>query len=139
VTVRNTTDAQVIARITAGRPLAQWLRERDSREAMEILQAAGVPAGTMLRVSELPKFDYFVQRRFFRSATHPHIREPFTVETAPVRSERLPDPPDFPAPLAGEHTVAIARDELGLAVDEVERLVRAGVLEPFKPTSERAR
>ena len=138
VTVRNTTDAQVIARITAGRPLAQWLRDRDSREAMEILQAAGVPAGTMLRVSELPKFDYFVQRRFFRSATHPHIREPFTVEAAPVRSERLPDPPDFPAPLAGEHTVAIARDELGMSVDEVERLVRTGVLEPFKTTSERA-
>jgi crotonobetainyl-CoA:carnitine CoA-transferase CaiB-like acyl-CoA transferase len=132
VTMRNAADAQAIARVTAGTPLPQWLREHDSREAMETLQAVGVPAGTMLRVSELPSFDYFVIRRFFRRETHPHIKQPFTVEAAPVRSERLPDPPQLPAPLAGEHTVAIVREELDLPVDEVERLVQAGVLEPFK-------
>jgi crotonobetainyl-CoA:carnitine CoA-transferase CaiB-like acyl-CoA transferase len=136
VTVRRPADAQAVARVTNGMPLADWLRERSSYDAMEILQAAGIPAGKMLRASELPSFDYFVARQFFRNVSHPHIKAPYTVEAAPVRSERLADPPQRPAPLAGEHTVEIIREKLGLAEAEIERLVQAKVLEPFKMPKE---
>jgi crotonobetainyl-CoA:carnitine CoA-transferase CaiB-like acyl-CoA transferase len=136
VTIRNSADAEAAARIADGAPLADWLRERDGREAMETLQAAGVPAGTMLRAADLPTFDYFVERRFYCTVSHPHIKETFTVEATSVRSERLPDPPQNPGPLAGENTEQIAREELGLSANEIKRLCEAKVLEPFKMPKE---
>jgi crotonobetainyl-CoA:carnitine CoA-transferase CaiB-like acyl-CoA transferase len=121
---------------SAGRALARnrideavgaWLAVRTPREAMETLQAAGVPAGAMLRVAELPDFPYFKERRFFRPAHHPHIAQPFLLEAAPVLSTHLPDPPDLPAPLMGEHTAEIMQDWLGLSPEEVALLATNGV------------
>ena len=98
-------------------------------QVMEVLQAAGVPAGAMLRVSELPGFPYFVQRGAFRLVSHPHLPTPFFREAAPVRCASLPDPPDRPAPLLGEHTMEIARERLGLDDAEIARLLAVGILE----------
>ncbi|MDB5420143.1 MAG: putative acyl-CoA transferase/carnitine dehydratase [Brevundimonas sp.] len=106
-----------------------WLAERDPQSAMETLQAANVPAARMLRVSELPAFDYFVQRDFFRLVSHPLINRPFYLETRPVVSERLPDPPERPAPLTGADTRAIARFRLGLSDAQIGQLLEASVLE----------
>jgi crotonobetainyl-CoA:carnitine CoA-transferase CaiB-like acyl-CoA transferase len=100
-----------------------------------LLQEAGVPAGPMLRVSELPQFAYFRERGLFREAKHPWIQAPFLLEGGPVRSERLLDPPQRPAPLAGEHSVEIVRTRLGLANDEITRLIEAKVLEIPAPVT----
>ncbi|WP_163554340.1 CaiB/BaiF CoA transferase family protein, partial [Candidatus Frankia alpina] len=93
--------------------LVDWLAQHDAVEAMSLLQAAEIPAGAMLRVSELPSFPYYTERRLFRLSGHPHIRQTFYLENAPVHSARLPDPPDNPAPLLGEHTEQILRETLG--------------------------
>jgi crotonobetainyl-CoA:carnitine CoA-transferase CaiB-like acyl-CoA transferase len=114
--------------------VAEWLAERDPRVAMEELQAAGVPAGAMLRVAEMPEFDYFVERRFLAKARHPLIADPFYMENAPVRSERIPDPPMDPAPTIGEHTADVLREWLGLPPEEITRLVDAGVLDLPTPS-----
>ena len=117
------------ARARIDEAVGAWLRDRDPREAMALLQAEGVPAGAMLRVSELPDFAYFKDRGFFRHATHQHIAEKLVQENAPVCAMRLPDPPARPAPLPGEHTTEIATTLLDLTDDEVADLVEAGVLE----------
>jgi crotonobetainyl-CoA:carnitine CoA-transferase CaiB-like acyl-CoA transferase len=96
---------------------------------METLQAAGIPAAAMLRVPELPAFPYYVERDSFRATGHPAIRQPFQLENAPVRSQHLPDPPERPAPLLGEHTRQIAADRLGLSPAEIDALLADGVLE----------
>jgi crotonobetainyl-CoA:carnitine CoA-transferase CaiB-like acyl-CoA transferase len=127
VTIRDDRDKQAVAAMTGGAPLADWLRHRSPGDAMAALQAGGVSAGAMLRVAELPAFDYYVKRRFFRDAAHPHIADSFKVEAAPVRSERLPDPPERPAPLMGEHSAEILRAELGLSEAELARLVEAKI------------
>ncbi len=90
---------------------------------MTLLQAAGVPAAAMLRVSELPAFPYYTERRLFRLSGHPHIRQSFCLENAPVRSGRRPDPPDNPASLLGEHNERILRAELGLTDTETAALL----------------
>jgi crotonobetainyl-CoA:carnitine CoA-transferase CaiB-like acyl-CoA transferase len=115
------------ARIDAA--LCEWLAERTPLEAMEQLQAAGVPAGAMLRVSELPDFPYYRERGFFRLTQHPHIKDPMYIEVAPVHSKRLPNPPERPAPLQGEHTIEIVSGELGIGFDEVTALINEKVLE----------
>ncbi len=131
VTLRDEVDAHAISAVTGPIPLAAWMAERSPHDAMKTLQAAGVPAGAMLRVSELPDFSYFARRSFFREATHPYLPQPFTVENAPVQSQELPDPPDRPAPLMGEHTVEIARENLALPENEIAELIAMGAVEQY--------
>jgi crotonobetainyl-CoA:carnitine CoA-transferase CaiB-like acyl-CoA transferase len=109
--------------------VAAWLAGRTPVEAMEALQGAGVPAGAMLRIAELPHFGYFRQRGLFEFLTQAQLEAPWPVDNAPVRAEHLARPPLGPAPLRGEHTRQLARDILGLGDEEIERMIAAGVLE----------
>lgn len=109
--------------------LQAWLAEQSPRAAMETLQRAGVPAGMLMRAADLPAWDYFRQRRFFRSEVHPQIGTEMLAENAPVLATHLPDPPTRPAPLAGEHTVDVIADWLDLDPSEIERLIAEEILE----------
>lgn len=108
--------------------LRDWLGARSPIDAMERLQAGGVPAGAMLRVAELPDFAYFRRRGLFREARHPMIAEPFMLETRPVRSSNLPDAPDGLAPLMGEHSAEVVREWLGLDEEEIAALIDTDIL-----------
>jgi crotonobetainyl-CoA:carnitine CoA-transferase CaiB-like acyl-CoA transferase len=120
---------RIAARPRIHAALQAWLATRSPSQAMETLQAAGIPAGAMLRVADLPGFEIFAARGSYRQVTHPHLSRPFFRDAAPVRSQRLPPPPDAPAPLLGEHTIAIATHQLGLTKAEIAALLQAGVLE----------
>ncbi|MGJ3628534.1 CoA transferase [Sphingomonas sp. MMS24-JH45] len=87
------------------RAVTAWTRERGAEEAATTLQAAGVPAGHMLRVVELPGAPQHRALGTFRQATHPLIDVAFAVEvggaqppspaltSAPPRaSARIPPP-----------------------------------------------
>lgn len=138
VTVRNESDQRAIAGLTGGENLTAWLSEQDPRQAMEVLQAAGVPAGAMLRVSELPDFEYYKERKFFRTVQHPYRDDPHFAEIAPVKSSIMPDPPEIPAPLLGQHTIEIMREVLEINATEIDALIAAGALEQFEMTKEPA-
>jgi crotonobetainyl-CoA:carnitine CoA-transferase CaiB-like acyl-CoA transferase len=125
----STAAGRVAERARIDEAVGAWLQDLSPHEAMARLQAAGAPAAAMLRVSELPDFAYFQERGLFQPLAQPQIEDRFMVDNAPVRSERLADPPLAPAPLMGEHTVEIARRLLGLADGEIERLLAAGVLD----------
>lgn len=109
--------------------LQAWLTKHGPVEAMDRLQAAEIPAGAMLRVVDLPRFGFFVERGAYRQVTHPWLEKPFFRDAAPVRSRHLPAPPDGPAPLLGEHTEAIAAHRLHLSQAEIATLIEAKVLE----------
>ncbi|MXP14915.1 CoA transferase [Altererythrobacter confluentis] len=129
VTIRGDADRQAISRVTGDVPLNQWLAHRPASEAMQKLQEAGVAAGAMLRISELPDFAYFKARGFFRSTRHPHIAEAVIMENAPARFAMMPDPADGPAPLLGEHTEELLRERLGISDDELADLLAQEVVE----------
>ncbi|MED5812318.1 CoA transferase [Mycolicibacterium sp. 050232] len=106
-----------------------WSAQRPATEAMELLQAAGVPAGAALRAAEVAEWDYYVQRRAFREELHPHADEPFTMENVQIHSERIADPPLLQAPLLGEQTREIATELLAMDEADIDALIAAGVLE----------
>lgn len=106
-----------------------WTSQRPATDAMELLQAAGVPAGAVLRAVEVADWDYYVQRRAFRDELHPHATEPFTMENVQIHSDRIADPPLVQAPLLGEQTREIAAELLGMEDADIDKLVDAGVLE----------
>jgi crotonobetainyl-CoA:carnitine CoA-transferase CaiB-like acyl-CoA transferase len=107
----------------------EWTLRHPPLEAMGTLQAAGVPAGAMLRAVDMPAWDHYRQRRTFREELHPHASGPYVLENVQIHAERVADPPFGPAPLLGEHTRGIAQELLGLDDDRVDELVRIGVLE----------
>lgn len=106
-----------------------WTSQRPPTEAMDLLQAAGVPAGAALHAAEVADWDYYVQRRAFREELHPHADEPFTMENVQIHSDRIADPPLLQAPLLGEQTREIAAELLGMDDTAVDELIAAGVLE----------
>ena len=116
--------------------VCEWSARRTPREAMELLQAAGVPAGAMLRAADVPEWDYYLRRRAFRAEMHPHGQEPYLMENVQIHSERTVDPPLRHAPLLGEQTLEIAADLLGLGSDQISALIARGVLE--EPETRRA-
>jgi crotonobetainyl-CoA:carnitine CoA-transferase CaiB-like acyl-CoA transferase len=108
--------------------LAAWTRALPRREVTATLQAAGVPAGFMQRADEYEDDPQLQARDFFRVLEQPGL-EPMTVDNAPFRSERIPEPAYARAPELGEHTRAVCAELLGMGAPEIDRLIASGALE----------
>jgi crotonobetainyl-CoA:carnitine CoA-transferase CaiB-like acyl-CoA transferase len=125
VTLADDADRARLAELCGGDP-AGWVAARAPAAAAADLQAAGLAAGWMVRVVELPALPGFVARGTFREATHPLIDHPFLVETTPVTSERIPVPEQRPAPRIGEDSLAVLADWLGR---DAHDLLARGIIE----------
>ena len=96
---------------------------------MGTLQAAGVPAGMMIRVIEMPDAPGYRALGTFRTAHHPLLDAPFQVEGPVAHFERVPEPDQRPAPRVGEDSVAVIKHWLGLGDDEIAPLLADKIIE----------
>ncbi len=113
--------------------LEHWTGERSKFEAMETLQAAGVPAGAVLHADEVFANEQLAARRFFAPIEIPDFGETPLQRYLPALFDGEPYPPAGPAALADEHTEAVL-SEAGLPSGERRRLADAGVTRPdFAP------
>lgn len=133
VTVRDADDQEALRALIGDDDVRDWTARHTPVEAMELLQAAGVPAGAVFHAADVPDWEYYIARRDFREELHPHGAEPFVLENVQIHSERIADPPLRQAPLLGEQTREIARELLGLPDAEIEELIARGVLEVAGP------
>jgi crotonobetainyl-CoA:carnitine CoA-transferase CaiB-like acyl-CoA transferase len=109
------------------RHISSWTSERTDREAMEILQAHGVPAGKMMYISDQPADPHLVARGYILEIDQPGVG-PILLEGPAFHASRLPGPLTGPAPLFGQHTRDIAREILGYSDQRIEELLGLGVL-----------
>jgi len=106
--------------------IAAWTRQRSKHEAMERLQAAGVPAGAvqsgrdMLEDAQLASRGYYVTVRNVRAG-------PQRLRLAPYRMTGTPPVITRAAPTLGQDTTAVLRDLLGYSPDEIQEMERLGV------------
>jgi crotonobetainyl-CoA:carnitine CoA-transferase CaiB-like acyl-CoA transferase len=100
--------------------IAAWTRQHSKHEAMDIIGAAGIPAGAVLDTMELHNDPTFEQRGIMQTIDHPGAG-PFKMAAWPVRFSGRP-PPVKPAPLLGADTDAVLTNWLGLAADTVSGL-----------------
>jgi crotonobetainyl-CoA:carnitine CoA-transferase CaiB-like acyl-CoA transferase len=112
--------------------VAAWAAAHTPHEVMGELQAAGVPAGAMLRLPDLLADPHLADRESFRTMSHDLLAGPVPANARPARFSGIPDPPLRPAPVPGEHTRQIARGLLHLSEPEIDRLVHEGVLQEHR-------
>ena len=122
-------DAQRAAlRRIAGEHPAEWTRTRAPRDVMATLQAAGVPAGMMMRPDDHERDPHLRARGIHREIDQPGLGR-VRLEAGPFRSRTLPPVRIGPAPRHGEHTREICATLLGLSEPEIAALLARGVLE----------
>ena len=119
--------------------VSAWTASRDKHDIAESLQAAGVPAGPMNRAVDVLADPQLGYRRVFADMAHPLFDAPMPTEQRPAPSRHLPDAELRPAPMPGEQTREVCRDQLGLGDDEIDRLIADGVLFSWTDQLEKTR
>ena len=106
--------------------IGAWMLGRTKEEAMLILGQAGVPCSAILGMEDLFTDPHLRERGFIQQVDHPEHGEVELLGFAPRLSNG--DVPFVRAPLMGEHTDAVLRDDLDLAPAEITDLRDAGVV-----------
>jgi crotonobetainyl-CoA:carnitine CoA-transferase CaiB-like acyl-CoA transferase len=107
--------------------IAEWTAEFTDREVMRRCQAAKVPAGMMMYMSDQPNDPHLRARGYILELDQPALGR-ILLEGPAFYATGLPAPITFPAPLFGEHTREICRSLLGYSDDKIDRLVADGLL-----------
>jgi formyl-CoA transferase len=106
--------------------ITEWTLKHTKHEAMEIVGAAGIPAGAVLDTMELSSDKTFETRGIMPVIDHPTSGK-FKMVAWPVRFSGNP-PPVKPAPLLGANTGDVLSHWLGLGDNEIGTLRNGGVV-----------
>jgi len=106
--------------------ISAWTRQHDKREAMEIIGAAGIPAGAVLDTMELSSDPTFETRGIMPVIDHPTVGK-LKMVAWPVRFGGRP-PPVKPAPLLGANNEDVLSHWLGLGANDVGDLRKGGII-----------
>lgn len=106
--------------------IGEWVAARTPLEVQSVLQAAGVPAGRVAPVEEVPDDPHVRARGMWQSMHYPHNGRTYPLQMAPWIFARAALPDLHRAPYKGQNT-AYVLDLIGRR-DELEPLVEAGVL-----------
>ena len=105
--------------------LGSFTVTHEARALMNLLQAAGVPAGMVQRSSDLLEDPQLLHRRFFRPLEHPEMGlVPY--EGHQYRIDGYDNGPITPAPCLGQHTYEVLTEVLGLNDDQVGEVLASG-------------
>jgi benzylsuccinate CoA-transferase BbsF subunit len=107
--------------------ISAWTRGRTPEEAAEALQRAGVAAMPVLDGPALAQDPHLRERGALERVEHPVIGSRLTLGP-PWRLSDTPAAIRRPAPLLGEHNSYVLGQLLGITDEEIEELVRDGVV-----------
>jgi formyl-CoA transferase len=118
--------------------IADWTAARPAREVLELLHAAGVPAGLVYEPEDMLADPHFAARR---SLVEVPDRDHGSI-TMPAVAPRLSDTPGgvrWAGPALGQHTAEVLATLAELDDAELERLRQAGVVDDAPATTSTAR
>jgi crotonobetainyl-CoA:carnitine CoA-transferase CaiB-like acyl-CoA transferase len=107
--------------------ISAWTREQTTHQVMRQLQAVGVPAGVVQTAEDLWRDVHLRARDYMVTVAHPElglVEHPDVIirlHATPGSIQRLAGP-------LGADNEAVFRSLLGLAPEELSRLVEAGVI-----------
>jgi len=106
--------------------IAEWTRHHTKHEAMQLIGAAGIPAGAVLDTMELQNDPSFEQRGIMQVMHHP-VHGDFKMPGWPVRVDGKPSKV-APSPVLGEHTAEVLGSWLGMSEADVAGLRGEGAV-----------
>jgi formyl-CoA transferase len=106
--------------------IGAWTRTKSKQEVMDVVGAAGVPAGAVYDTWELMHQPELRGPQMFVKVDHPDRGE-FLMPGWPVRMTDS-EPDVTAAPVLGQHTDEVLRDVLGMTPAEIGELRSEGVL-----------
>jgi crotonobetainyl-CoA:carnitine CoA-transferase CaiB-like acyl-CoA transferase len=107
--------------------MSRWCEERTTAEALEILGAAKIPAGPVLKPQQTLDDPQVNAMGFFQPIAFPGAPRPVPVARVPVRLSETPGSIRYRAPLLSEHTDEILTG-LGYNSEAIAALREKGVI-----------
>ena len=98
-----------------------------AEEAMECLQAAGVPAGAIKNPGDIMEDPQLRHRGYYMESSHPEIGDVYCPSNGFILSESKA--PMARSPLLGEHTREVCCEILGISEDDFVDLMVDGALQ----------
>ncbi|NIW35047.1 MAG: hypothetical protein GWN32_00195 [Gemmatimonadetes bacterium] len=106
----------------------EWMGQRTRAEAVDALNAIGVPTGPVYTAEDVFECPQVEARRMLMAIDDPEVGEYRFARTPPHLSAATELPAD-PAPRLGEHTRAVLEGMLGYTAAEVDGLAADGVVQ----------
>ena len=101
--------------------MSRWCSERTSAAALDILRAAMIPAGPVLKPQQALDDPHVQAMKFFQRVDYPGLPSPAPLARAPLALSETPGTIAHRAPTLGEHTEAVLA-EVGYSPDEISGL-----------------
>jgi benzylsuccinate CoA-transferase BbsF subunit len=121
-----TLDGRIAARGALDERLAEWTRAREAEAAAAELQAAGISAMAVQNGDDHRADPHLAARGAIVTVHHEDLGAERHAAN-PIRLSRTPLRAPAAAPLLGADSRGVLSETLGLAVDEIERLIAEGV------------
>ncbi len=109
------------------RIVEDWTQKHSHYEAMELLQAAGVPAGAVLTMADMLEDPHYKERGFFVPVDYTGVGIHLSLGF-PWRFSKTPASVRLPSPGLGEHNRYILGKLLGLSEAQVRELEEKGII-----------
>jgi crotonobetainyl-CoA:carnitine CoA-transferase CaiB-like acyl-CoA transferase len=107
--------------------LSSWLIARSRTEAEDVLNAQGVPVGSVYTAKDVFQDPQVAARKALVTVTDPDVGE-YRFARTPVMLSSAPEIDASPAPRLGEHTRRVLEELLGYGTAEIDRLQSEGVI-----------
>jgi crotonobetainyl-CoA:carnitine CoA-transferase CaiB-like acyl-CoA transferase len=104
--------------------MGRWCAERTTRQALDALEEARVPAGPVLTPAQALADPHVAARQIFKNVEYPGLPRPAPLADTPVKLSQTPGGIRRRPPTLGEHTDAILQ-QLGFKADEIGALHKA--------------
>lgn len=108
--------------------IERWAADKTNREAVRVLNAAGLAAAPSLTSAEVCADPHVAARDMIVEMTPPGGGDPVYVPGNPIKMSRSAQGPETRVPWVGEHTDEVLGAELGLSPDELAQLRDGGVI-----------
>ena len=107
--------------------IEKWTKERDIDDIVEFLLEAGIPASPVNTIDRVTKDPHIAgAREMFVDLEHP-VAGKMKVTGNQLKFTNHKIVIDTPAPVLGQHTEAIVKEELGVSAEEYEAMKAEGV------------
>jgi crotonobetainyl-CoA:carnitine CoA-transferase CaiB-like acyl-CoA transferase len=108
--------------------LGAWIARHGADDAVEQLQAGGVPCGPVKEWDEILMDDHLRHREYFELIDYPEVGTRPHQRFMPGAWNGVRRPPRTPAPTLGQHNNVVFHDLLGLSSAEMANLEDSGVI-----------